>query len=215
VRRAGRITKSQKNALEVLWPQYGLTLEGGLLDCHAIFGREAPIVLEIGFGMGDSLVQQAMQNPDKDYIGIEVHRPGVGTALVQIEKNKLENIRIFCADAKEVLKNRIPDESINLFQIFFPDPWHKKRHNKRRLIQAEFVEALRQKLKTNGTLHLATDWEDYALQMLSVMEAAAGWKNTAGKNNFSPRPEERPITKFETRGQRLGHGVWDLIFVKK
>lgn len=214
MRRAGRITKSQQNALSVLWPQYGLTIDTGLLDYKVVFDRITPVILEIGFGMGDSLVQQAVQNPDKNYIGIEVHRPGVGTVLSQLEKNKLENVRIFCADANDVLKQSIPAASLDLIQIFFPDPWHKKRHNKRRLIQPAFVEILQQKLKPNGKLHLATDWEDYAMQMMSVMETAIGWKNVAGKNNFSPRPEERPLTKFELRGQRLGHGVWDLIFVK-
>lgn len=214
VRREGRMTPSQERAFNTLWQQYGLMLEQGVLDLEKIFNRKAPCVLEIGFGMGQSLAQQAEQHSEKNYLGIEVHRPGVGALLAAIENNNLPNIRIFCVDAVEVLKQCLPDESLDLIQIFFPDPWPKRRHNKRRLIQPAFIELLHRKLKSSGKLHLATDWQDYAEQMLVVMSAAQGWKNVAGENNFSPRPEDRPLTKFEKRGEKLGHGVWDLIFEK-
>jgi len=214
VRREGRMTPSQERAFNILWQQYGLELQNQRLDYQQIFGRTAPCVLEIGFGMGQSLLQQAQQNPHQDYLGIEVHRPGVGALLAGIEKYNLQNIRIFCADAVEVLKQCIPDASLDLIQIFFPDPWPKRRHHKRRLIQADLVNLLHNKLKFMAKLHLATDWQDYADQMLTVLSDASGWKNLAGENQFSPRPPERPLTKFEQRGEKLGHGVWDLLFEK-
>lgn len=214
VRREGRMTPSQERAFNDLWQQYGLSFEPHLFDFDQIFERKAKRVLEIGFGMGQSLAEQALKNPQLDYLGIEVHRPGVGALLAAIEKNNLQNIRIFCADAVEVLKHCLSDDSLNLIQIFFPDPWPKRRHHKRRLIQTDFVALLQRKLKVDGKLHLATDWQDYAEQMMAVMSDAEGWENVVGENNFSPRPEDRPLTKFEKRGEKLGHGVWDLVFVK-
>lgn len=211
VLRMGRMTTGQQRALDEFWPARGLTLEQGLLDFAAVFGRTAPVVLEIGFGMGWSLVQMAREAPDKDFIGIEVHRPGVGKLLHDMAEQGVDNIRVYCADAVEVLERCIPDASLAGVQIFFPDPWHKKRHHKRRLIQPEFVQRLRQKLAIGGVLHAATDWQDYAEHMLAVLGDAPGFRNQAG-TGYAPRPAHRPTTKFEQRGERLGHGVWDLLF---
>ena len=212
VRREGRMTSSQQRAFDSLWPLYGVITTHQTIDFNQLFQRVAPVILEIGFGMGHSLVQQAQQFSENNYLGIEVHRPGVGALLSAIEKNKLENIRIVCDDAVAILKNNIADNSLDKIQIFFPDPWPKKRHHKRRLIQIEFVELLRTKLKPGGYLQLATDWQDYAAHMLQVMQKSQGWKNLAVDNQFIPRPVDRPLTKFEQRGKRLGHGVWDLLF---
>lgn len=212
VRREGRMTPSQTKAFNTLWEKYGVEFTQQLLDFETLFARSAPCVLEIGFGMGQSLAQQAEQYPEKNYLGIEVHRPGVGALLAAVENKQLTNVRVICADAVEVLKQAVPDASLDLIQIFFPDPWPKRRHQKRRLIQPNFIDLLRRKLKTGGCLHLATDWQDYAEQMLAVMTAASGWENLAGENQYSPRPADRPLTKFEQRGERLGHGVWDLLF---
>ncbi|MET0380029.1 MAG: tRNA (guanosine(46)-N7)-methyltransferase TrmB [Spongiibacteraceae bacterium] len=213
VLRTGRMTAGQERALEEHWPSKGLLRENGLLDYATIFGRSAPIVLEIGFGMGASLVTMAKAAPDKDFIGIEVHRPGVGRLLHTMVEQGVENIRAYCDDAVEVLQQCIADDSLACVQIFFPDPWHKKKHNKRRLIQPEFVQLLRKKLQPGGVIHLATDWQDYAEHMLAVMSVAAGFKNQGG-DGYAPRPESRPLTKFEARGERLGHGVWDLLYEK-
>lgn len=215
MRREGRMSPAQQQALTTLWPLYGLEISNELYDLDKIFDRQAPRLLEIGFGMGTSLITQAQQNLDWDFIGIEVHRPGIGNLLVNITDHKLTNIRVFCADAIQVLTQCLPDNSFDKVQLFFPDPWPKRRHHKRRLVQTDFVELIRKKLKPNGLFHLATDWQDYANHMLSVLTAAAGFINTAGENQFSPRPAERPLTKFEQRGKNLGHGVWDLVFVKK
>ncbi|WP_417664399.1 tRNA (guanosine(46)-N7)-methyltransferase TrmB [Pseudidiomarina donghaiensis] len=212
VKREGRLTKGQAAALERTWPRMGLTHEQGLLDLDTVFGRQAPTVLEIGFGMGKSLVAMAKAAPEKNFIGIEVHRPGVGACLMDAEEANLTNLRVYEHDAVEVLRDCIADNSLATVQVFFPDPWHKKRHHKRRLIQPEFVEALRNKLAVGGVLHLATDWENYAEHMLEVMSTASNWRNLAADNMYIPRPQERPLTKFEQRGERLGHGVWDLKF---
>ena len=214
VRREGRMTPSQQRAYESLWPLYGLEFTEQCIDLEKTFHRQCQVVLEIGFGMGQSLAIQAEQNPDKNYLGVEVHRPGVGALLSAIEKKRLENIRLFCADAVGVLNHCIEDLSLAKVQIFFPDPWPKKRHHKRRLIQSNFVKLLHAKLQPGGELHLATDWQSYAEHMLAVLENTTGWENKAGKNNFLPRPADRPLTKFEQRGQKLGHGVWDLCFLK-
>lgn len=214
VRREGRLTRGQQKALDELWPQFGLSLEAGMLDISKVFKRDKKIVLEIGFGMGDSLITQAVQQRGTNFIGIEVHRPGVGTLLKNMALNELDNIRVFDADAVDVLKQCIPNSSLDKIQIFFPDPWHKKRHHKRRLIQIEFIKLLTQKLNPGGILHLATDWENYAEHMMLVMGKTEDFTNVAGKNQYSPRPESRPSTKFEKRGLKLGHGVWDLIFKK-
>ena len=212
VRREGRLTAGQQRALDELWPRYGVEAEGPLLDLDELFGRQAPKVMEIGIGMGDALAQMALENPDNDYIGVEVHRPGIGRVMARLEEQGSRNVRLFCHDAVEVLERRIAAESLDRVLIFFPDPWHKKRHHKRRLIQPPFVELLRQKLKPGGVLHLATDWQDYAEQMMQVLSEASGFSNEAGKGNYAPRPDYRPVTKFEKRGQRLGHGIWDLLF---
>lgn len=210
--RAGRITVGQKAAFESWWPQYGLSLYKGALDLEAIFGRKAPLVLEIGFGMGDSLLEMAKNEPEKDFIGIEVHPPGVGKLINNAGKEDVKNLRVFMADAMDVLEDCIPDGSIDRLQLYFPDPWHKKKHNKRRIVQPAFVQKLRPKLKVGGVFHMATDWQPYAEHMLEVMNAAPGFHNLIKQGDYSPRPDYRPETKFERRGERLGHGVWDLLF---
>lgn len=215
VRREGRLTRGQQRGLEILWPQYGIEHDIGMLDLDQIFGRQAPRVLEIGFGNGASLAEQAKQHPEIDFLGIEVHRPGVGNLLQVIEAEGLTNIRVMQEDAVEILKDQIPLESLDKVQLFFPDPWHKKKHHKRRIVQLDFVEVLRQRLKLAGHFHMATDWQHYAEHMLEVMTAAEGFSNTSKTGDYVPRPESRPLTKFEQRGHRLGHGVWDLIFEKQ
>lgn len=212
VLRQGRMTAAQESGLELL-PQKGLLRENGQLNIEQVFARNAPTVLEIGFGMGMSLLQMAQAAPDKNFIGIEVHRPGVGKLLHDMADAGVDNIRVYCDDAVEVLQQCIADNSLDAIQIFFPDPWHKKRHHKRRLIQPEFVQLLHRKLKPGGMLHAATDWQDYAEHILAVMQAAPNFRNCAEKD-YSPRPEYRPKTKFEQRGERLGHGVWDIVFAK-
>ena len=211
--RAGRMTEAQQRGYKEAWPDYGLDLEMGMMDPPAVFGNNSPVVLEIGFGMGDSLAEMAKAAPDTNFLGIEVHRPGVGRLLyLAKEEYQLENLKVYCADAVEVLNRCIPNQSIDRLQLFFPDPWHKKRHNKRRIVQLEFMEMVRQKLKVGGIFHAATDWEPYAEHMLEVMADAPGYKNVAGTGNYSEKPAYRPETKFERRGEKLGHGVWDLLF---
>lgn len=210
--RAGRITAAQKNAFESAWPSYGLSLFNGAINPEQLFGRQAPLVLEIGFGMGDSLLEMARNEPEKDFIGIEVHPPGVGRLINNAAKEGLKNLRVYMADANDVLEDCIPDASIDRLQLYFPDPWHKKKHNKRRIVQAAFVQRLRPKLKLGGIFHMATDWQPYAEHMMEVMNLAEGYTNTLGSNQFAERPNYRPLTKFERRGERLGHGVWDLLF---
>lgn len=210
--RAGRMTDGQKNAFSQFWPSYGLSLFDGAIDPAAVFGREAPLVLEIGFGMGDSLLAMASTEADKNFIGIEVHPPGVGRLINNIGKTGLDNIKVYMADATDVLADCIPDGSISRFQLFFPDPWHKKKHHKRRIVQPDFIQRLRPKLAPGGIVHLATDWEAYAEHMMEVMSGAEGFRNCAGDYLFAERPAHRPVTKFEARGERLGHGVWDLLF---
>jgi tRNA (guanine-N7-)-methyltransferase len=208
--RAGRITEGQKAAFAEYWPNYGLSLHSGKLDIDTTFGRSGPRVIEIGFGMGGSLLDMVQAEPEKNFIGIEVHSPGVGRLIHGAGKLGLSNLRVYLADATDVMEDCIEDGSIDRLQVYFPDPWHKKKHNKRRLIQPQFVQELRSKLKLDGIFHLATDWEPYAEYMLEVMEAAEGYENLAGAGQYSPRPDYRPVTKFEQRGERLGHGVWDL-----
>ena len=214
VRREGRLTKGQERALQELWPVMGVEFRDEMLDLTALFGREAPVVLEIGFGMGKSLVEMAAAAPEKNFIGIEVHRPGVGACLTSAQEAGITNLRLFCHDAVEVLGQMIPDQSIDTLQLFFPDPWHKSRHHKRRIVQPAFVQMLRPKLKIGGVFHMATDWENYAEHMLEVMNAAEGFVNTM-EGDYAPRPDSRPLTKFEQRGHRLGHGVWDLLFARQ
>ncbi len=216
VRREGRITPSQQRSLTQLWPRYGLDVGDYLFDFQEIFGRKAScLVLEIGFGDGVSLLQQAQAHPENDYLGIEVHRPGAGRLLRALESAELDNVRVVCEDAVSVLRENIPEQSLDVVQLFFPDPWHKKRHHKRRIVQPDFVQLVRSRLRSGGYFHLATDWEDYAQHMMATLESAPGYRNTAGVDNFVPRPDSRPLTKFELRGQRLGHGVRDLIFERQ
>ena len=211
--RAGRMTEGQIRAIETLGSRFMVNVEDlQPLDLDAIFGRSAPVVVEIGFGMGVSFVQMAKDNPDCNYLGIEVHPPGVGSCLKLIDENQLTNVRIIQHDAFDVITKCLKPESVDILQIFFPDPWPKKRHVKRRLINDEFVQLVRPLFKHGGQFRMATDWEDYANQMLDVMTRAEGYTNTSLDGTFIPRPEYRPVTKFESRGQRLGHGVWDLVF---
>ncbi|SDK11086.1 tRNA (guanine-N(7)-)-methyltransferase [Ferrimonas sediminum] len=214
VKREGRMTKGQARAMEIYWPTMGLEHGDGMIDMAEEFGRDAPVVLEIGFGMGKSLVEMAAAEPDKDFIGIEVHGPGVGACLMAAEEQEVKNLRVFEHDAVEILSDCIKDESLDRVQLYFPDPWHKKRHHKRRIVQPEFIETVRRKLKVGGVFHMATDWEHYSEHMLEEMSEAPGFTNTAADGTFVPRPDFRPLTKFEARGQRLGHGVWDLIFAR-
>ncbi len=211
VRREGRLTPGQQRALDELWPKFGLAFEQPLSLAEA-FGRAAPLTLEIGFGNGTSLAEMAAQDPHTDFIGIEVHRPGVGRLLMELERGAIHNVRVFCHDAVEVLEQKIPDASLDRVLLFFPDPWPKKKHRKRRILQPAFVALIARKLKPGGSLHMATDWEPYAQHMLELMEASQVFVNCSGKGQYSARPGYRPVTKFERRGQRLGHGVWDLLY---
>ena len=213
VRREGRLTEGQERALSELLPRLGLEPGSGPLDLDAAFGRGAPKILEIGFGNGESLATMAQAHPDWDYIGVEVHRPGVGHLLLRLERDRIGNVRVVNGDAQELLA-RIPDGSLHGVQLFFPDPWHKKRHHKRRLVQPEWAQQIRHKLAVGGFLHMATDWENYAEHMRAVLDAAEGFRNEAGAAGYIPRPADRPETKFEARGKRRGHGVWDLRYIR-
>ena len=214
VRREGRMTDAQKRAFDGLLPRYGIPPGTGLLDLDALFGRQAPRHLEIGFGNGDNLLHMAQTNPGNDYLGIEVYRTGAGRLLRAVHAQALGNVRIACEDAIEVLQQRLPDNSLAAVLLFFPDPWPKQRHHKRRIVNHDFVTLVTRKLVPGGRFHLATDWESYAEHMLAVLSASAGISNTAGARQFSPRPDYRPLTRFEKRGQHLGHTVRDLIFVR-
>ncbi|MEW5893692.1 MAG: tRNA (guanosine(46)-N7)-methyltransferase TrmB [Pseudomonadota bacterium] len=213
VLRAGRMGPGQIKALQELGPRFLLPYRPEPLDLDAAFGRSAPKVLEIGFGMGDSTAQIAAAHPQIDYLGVEVHTPGVGALLKRIGEHNLTNLRLIQHDAVEVLQHMIPDASLDGVHIFFPDPWHKKRHHKRRLIQPAFIALLVKKLKPGAYLHLATDWQDYAEQMLEVLGNEPLLANTA--EGYAPKPDYRPLTKFEQRGLKLGHGVWDLVFRRR
>ena len=213
VLRQGRLTRGQQQALDQLWPVYGIDFSQQRLDLNDVFQQQAPLILEIGFGNGESLIQQARSNPHNNYLGIEVHRPGVGHLLRLAGDAGISNVRVFNHDAVEVLRMQIPNSSLDVVQLFFPDPWHKKRHHKRRIVNTGFIHLVHQKLKPGGIFHLATDWEDYAEYMLAEMEQAACFSNEAGNGNYAKRAE-RPPTKFESRGRRLGHSVWDLVFRK-
>ncbi len=215
VRREGRLTTGQQHALDTLWPKYGIDMSDTALDLGSIFGNEQPVILEIGFGNGDSLAQMAKGNPGLNYLGIEVHRPGVGHLLYLIEEQGIENLRIMSEDAVEIIRNQIPEQALTGVQLFFPDPWPKKKHHKRRIVQPEFVKLLASRLKPGGFFHMATDWENYAEHMLEVMSAVEDFENSTKEGDFIPRPDSRPLTKFEQRGQRLGHGVWDLLYIRK
>jgi tRNA (guanine-N7-)-methyltransferase len=215
VLRAGRATAGQLRALEELWPQYGVEFSPAPLDLDRLFGRSAPRLLEIGFGAGEALLASARAHPDFDCIGVEVHRPGVGRLLLGAHAANVSNLRVICHDAVEVLQQQLPPASIDLVHIFFPDPWPKKRHHKRRLIQPAFVELLARVLAKDGTLRLATDWEHYAQHMREVLDASRSFANAGGERGYVERESERPLTRFERRGQRLGHDVWDLCYRKR
>ena len=210
--RAGRLGPGQARALAELGPRFLLPFLPEPIDFAACFGRTAPCVLEIGFGMGDATAAIAQAMPGTDFIGVEVHTPGVGALLKRIGELGLTNLRLIQHDAVEVLEHMIAPDSLAGVHVFFPDPWHKKKHNKRRLIQPGFVRLLASRIATGGYLHCATDWQPYAAQMLEVLSAEPGLQNTA--EGFAPRPDYRPLTKFENRGLKLGHGVWDLVFAR-
>ncbi|MES9963944.1 MAG: tRNA (guanosine(46)-N7)-methyltransferase TrmB [Candidatus Sedimenticola sp. 20ELBAFRAG] len=216
VLREGRLTAGQQKAFETVWPDYGVSFTGSKLDLQGLFGNHNPVFLEIGFGNGESLAEMARANPGNNYIGVEVHRPGVGHLLIRIEELGLTNLRVMRHDAVEILDKGLTEGSLDGLFLFFPDPWHKKRHHKRRILQPEFVQLIAKAVKPGGIFHAVTDWEHYAQHMMDVLSReAALFENTAGVGNYTPRPGYRPLTKFEQRGHRLGHGVWDLIFRRK
>ena len=212
--RGGRQTAAQQRAMDELWPRYGVEFSAQPVDLDQMFGRQAPRMLEIGFGAGEALLAFTQAHPELDCIGVEVHKPGVGHLLLGAETAGLKNLRVICHDAVEVLQQQLAPGSVQFIHIFFPDPWHKKRHHKRRLIQPEFVELLARVLAPGGKLRLATDWEHYAMQMREVIDASASFANDAPDTGFVTRSEERPLTRFERRGHRLGHGVWDLSYTR-
>lgn len=213
VLRQGRLTKGQERALETGWPQFGVDYTQNILDLNTVFGRvESKKILEIGFGMGETTAKIAQTLPDYDFLAAEVHTPGVGALLKLIEEQALTNIRVIQHDVVEVLQNMVLDNSLDGVHIFFPDPWHKKRHHKRRLIQADFIKLLCSKLKVGAYIHVATDWQEYAEWVLDALNAEPQLKNTA--KDYAEKPAYRPLTKFENRGIKLGHGVWDMVFVR-
>lgn len=214
VLRAGRLTTAQRRALDSQWVCYGLE-PAGRLDWERVYGRAAPRVVEVGFGNGEALLSLAEAHRAWDFLGIEVHPPGVGRLLDRLSRQGIGNVRVMRADAVEVFERCIPEASVDAVHIWFPDPWPKKRHHKRRLIQAAFVERLTRCLKPGGRVHLATDWGDYARQMLCVLEGVPGLLNLVESGDFSTDPGERPVTRFQQRGERLGHSVWDLVFERK
>ena len=212
VKRSGRLSKAQAFALHELWPDYVVILTDDQLNFGELFMNSHDVTLEIGFGNGDSLLEMAIQQPNQNFLGIEVYEAGVGRLINEANKNQLINLKIIKEDAVQVLQNYIPEDSLSKFQLFFPDPWHKKRHHKRRILQMNFLDILTKKLKTGGIVHIATDWEDYAEHIMETLESHQHFKNIMGDHIYSTRPEHRPLTKFENRGQKLGHGVWDIIF---
>lgn len=215
VLREGRMTPAQKEALEASWPLYGLEFSKTALDLNKIFGRHAPRILEIGSGMGNATAQIADQNRDNDYLAVEVHRPGIGSLIRRIEEDKLSNIRLISHDIVDILKYQLPENSIDCVYIFFPDPWPKKKHHKRRLISASLLPLIKQVLKNHGRLFIATDWEDYAEQIIELIDNEPDIINLAGSNQTAPRPKWRPMTKFENRGLNKGHRVYDFALAFK
>ncbi|MFU8789424.1 MAG: tRNA (guanosine(46)-N7)-methyltransferase TrmB [Methylobacter sp.] len=221
IRRQGRITQGQQLALDSHWDKYCLAPALDY-DFGQVFGRPfgaaqdrpAPLIVEIGFGTGDSLAKMAAANPENDYIGIEVHKPGVGHLMLLLDQQNLSNVRIYCHDAIDILEHKIKDNSLAGVHLFFPDPWPKKKHHKRRIVRPSFVELLLKKLQPDGYFHAATDWQNYAENMLEILSAGVGLSNASATGDYCERPEYRPLTRFEQRGIRLGHGVWDLIFRK-
>ncbi|KTD32690.1 tRNA (m7G46) methyltransferase, SAM-dependent [Legionella moravica] len=215
VLRAGRVSNRQQQGLDLWLKDFEITMDNEPLDLSKEFNRAADTVVEIGFGMGTSLLTMAKSNPQINYLGIEVHKAGVGSLVADLHDHQLSNVRIMAHDAVEVFQTQLADDSLAGVQIFFPDPWHKKRHHKRRLIQPEFIRLLVQKIRKGGFIHCATDWMEYAEHMLEVLTAEPALKNQQDNGGYSPKPDSRPLTKFELRGERLGHGVWDLIFIKQ
>lgn len=212
--RAGRVSNRQQQGLDLWIKDYELAMTGSQWNLAKEFGRNADTVVEIGFGMGTSLLAMAQNNPQLNYLGMEVHQAGVGSLAADLHDHQVTNVRIVAHDAVEAFRMQLADNSLAGVQIFFPDPWHKKRHHKRRLIQTEFIHLLTQKIKPGGFIHCATDWQEYAEHMLTVLTAEPALHNSQINGGYSPKPESRPLTKFEQRGERLGHGVWDLIFIK-
>lgn len=212
VLRTGRLTKGQEQAIETGWSTLGIDEGSSVLDYEALFSRNAPVILEIGFGNGETLAQMAQAMPEYNFIGVEVHTPGVGHLLHLLQREQLSNVRVMNTDAVEILKQRIAPHSLARVQIFFPDPWHKKRHHKRRIVQSEFMDLVVSRLSPQGMIHLATDWEPYAQHMAEILDANTQLRRVQPDSPFIERPKHRPLTKFEQRGQRLGHGVWDLMY---
>jgi len=206
------MTAGQSLAFESMMPIYGFEYQNQMLNLNRLFGNDHPVTLEIGFGMGASLAMQAADYPNRNFIGIEVHRPGVGALLLRMKERELTNIRVISHDAIEVLNHMIDDQELARLQLFFPDPWHKRKHHKRRIVNQDFADLVAKKLVSSGILHMATDWQDYARHMLKVMQAASGWQNCSQSDDYVPKPDDRPVTKFQRRGEGLGHGVWDLMF---
>jgi tRNA (guanine-N7-)-methyltransferase len=213
--RGGRTTAAQQRALDELWPRYGVEFRASALDLDALFGRQAPRVVEVGFGNGENLATLAAAHPERDYLGIEVHPPGIGRLLLTVAAQSLSNVRISGHDAVEVFEHQLPENSLDEVLILFPDPWHKKRHHKRRLVQPQFVQCIASRLKAGGRLQLATDWQPYAEHMLQVLNECDALENLAQGGAYAARNPERTRTRFEQRGERLGHGVWELTFRRR
>jgi len=212
VRRQGRMTAAQRDILKLHWQKYGIDNAPSVIDLDSCFGRSAAKIVEIGFGMGDSLIGMAQAHPELDYLGIEVHRPGVARLLRMLDEREIKNVRVISNDAVDVMAHNLVADSFIAVHLFFPDPWHKTRHHKRRIVDPAFVELITSRLQSGGIFHMATDWENYARSAMAILSDCSSLKNCCGPHNFSPRPDARPLTKFEQRGHRLGHGVWDLIF---
>jgi len=215
VLRNGRLTEGQQRAMDELLPRFQVPAGEGWLDCSRLFGNAHPVILEIGFGNGDATWQMARQNPEENFIGVEVHRPGVGHLLLKLEEHALSNVRIACEDGVEFLRHRMARGSLDGLRLYFPDPWPKKRHHKRRIVQAGFVDLLAEKLKAGGIVHFATDWQSYAEQMLDLMQQHPAFENLSERGDYCARPAWRPLTKYEKRGQKLGHGVYDILFRRR
>jgi tRNA (guanine-N7-)-methyltransferase len=216
VLREGRLTPGQQRAFDTLWPNWGLEYQPQALDLRLVFGNENPVFLEIGFGNGESLAEMAHRHPERNYLGVEVHGPGVGHLLLKLQEYGCSNVRAIRHDAVEVLDHMLPAASLAGVYLFFPDPWHKRRHHKRRILQPAFLDRLARVIRPGGFFHAATDWQDYAEHMMDVFGAdGQRFENRGGPGKYTGRPDERPLTKFERRGQRLGHGVWDLIFTRR
>ena len=215
VLRDSRMTPAQKDSLETSWPCYGIDFNHTLLDLNKTFGRHAPKILEIGTGMGDAIAKMANEHRENDYLAVEVHRPGIGSLVRRIEEDKLSNIRLISYDIVDILKYQLPEKSIDCVYIFFPDPWPKKKHHKRRLISSSLMSLIENILKNHGRLFIATDWEDYAIQISGVIDKEPGIMNLAGRNQYTPRPKWRPMTKFEKRGLNKGYRVYDFALAFK